>query len=83
MTVRHKNHKNHILSSAGDISSSENAGILTGGGDMPPPPPYDTGMAFFRYPFRKLVKFFENFVSGGWQRLLIFLRIWCCESRGT
>ena len=52
-----------------NVSSSGNAGILTGGTCLPR---YNTSMAFFRYPFRKLVKFCENFVFRGWQRLVIF-----------
>ena len=43
------------------------------GGIMPPTPRYNTGMAFCRRPCQKLVKFFENFVSRGWQRFLNFL----------
>ena len=50
------------------MSSSENAGLLTGG--HAPPPRYNTGMAFFRCSCRILVKFCENFVSRGWQRLV-------------
>ena len=62
------------------MSSSENAWFVTVGELSAL---YNTGMAVFRYPFRKLVKFLENFVSRGWQRLVIFLRVWCCESGGT
>ena len=64
-----------------DTSSSENAWFVTGGGGAVPPLQYRHGL--FRYPFRKLVKFLENFVSRGWQRLVIVLRVWCCESGGT
>ena len=50
-------------------SSSENAGFVTEGTCSPR---YNTGMAIFRCSCRKLVKFCENFVSRGWQRLVIF-----------
>ena len=55
-----------------DASSSKNASISTGG-DLSPR--YNTGMALFRCHCRKLVTFFENFVSRGWQRLVIFFEI--------
>ena len=36
-------------------------------------PRYNTGMTIFRCPCQKLVKFFANFVSRGWQRLVILI----------